>query len=933
MRGFLRQALAKLGLGTLVVLAVGPGAGPSDSLAGVPPDFEQLTLISELSYPTAMAWAPDGRLFVAEQDGRVRVASPQLVLQARPLLDISDHVNSYGDRGLLGIALDADFETNGFLYLLYTHEHDPTHQDGAKVARLSRITVRSDNTVENPEDPETIILGTSSEVQCPVLGELDCIPSEHVGHTIGTVRAGIDGTLWVGAGDATWPTDLDDPRLFRPYDVNSYAGKILHVDRNGHGLPGHPFCPGEEDLTKTCTKVYARGFRNPFRFSLSPDGGVAVGDVGWNEYEELNLITRGGNYGWPCYEGPIRTPGLEALARCEDEYAKEGGANAALPPIYAYENTGGASIIGAPTYQGALYPPAFQGEMFVGDTAHGWLRRLRPSSSGSVPQVTDFADGLDGWVVDLTTAPNGDLVYVTLSGDIRRIVYAPGNKTPIARAHASKQWGAMPLQVQFSSDGTSDPDGDALTFTWDFGDGSPGGSGLNAMHVYDAPGAYVASLTVSDAGGKEATAHVPIWAGNEPPALEIERVGGGSTYRAGERISLTGRASDPDEGPLGDAALGWEVTLRHRDHIHPLYRTRGPSTSFVVDDGHDSDSHYEVTLTAVDAEGLRVSKTLELHPETVDLTISSSPPGAPITYGGSPAKAPFHHAAAVGVRTTISAAESFSRDGRLYRFERWSDGGEIVHAITVPNQTTEFIAYYQDVTPAPFSLVEPVFAGRPVAASARLVSGVRDLAVRDGSVEVSVRCPAQQKARCRGRIQLDKKMRAVPGRRSFSTSENSRRVSLGRRSFSIPANSQRGVVVRLSARAKSLFRRNRLRARVIVMTTIGDATRMRRKFVVLRMPPRSVRAKDGRSVLLPIVFQADLRARPATIRLERDGAVLGRGRAQIEPGRLRAVRLSLTPSAQRVLRRRQRLLATVTIVTGTVAGADRRRAYRVLILR
>ena len=98
-------------------------------------------------------------------------------------------------------------------------------------------------------------------------------PSDGITHSIGTVRSAPDGTLFVGSGDGAEFSGVDD-RAFRSYDDKSYAGKVLHIDRNGRGLPGHPFCPADNDLSHVCTKVYAKGFRNPFRFTLRPGGGL-----------------------------------------------------------------------------------------------------------------------------------------------------------------------------------------------------------------------------------------------------------------------------------------------------------------------------------------------------------------------------------------------------------------------------------------------------------------------------------------------------------------------------------------------------------------------------------------------------------------------------------------------------------------------------------
>jgi len=148
------------------------------------------------------------------------------------------------------------------------------------VQRLTRVTVKPDNTLENPASPETVILGSDVSGSCPQPDNTrDCIPADFYWHQIGTVRSDpTDGTLWVGVGDSH-PHAVDS-NSYRPYDTSSFLGKILHIDRQGRGLPNHPFCSEDANLDHTCTKVYARGFRNPFRFTLRPGKGPVVGDAG-----------------------------------------------------------------------------------------------------------------------------------------------------------------------------------------------------------------------------------------------------------------------------------------------------------------------------------------------------------------------------------------------------------------------------------------------------------------------------------------------------------------------------------------------------------------------------------------------------------------------------------------------------------------------------
>src|SRR6478672_6320946 len=266
-----RAVVRRFSLATAVALILGAS---SAAAATYPSGFGETNLAGGTGAPAAVAWAPDGRMFIAHKHGLVQVRKTDGSVST--LIDITQEVNNYNDRGLLGIAVDKDFASNGYLYLLYVHELDPAHPDseGPMASRLTRVTVNANNTLQNPSSPETVILGTQSTAPCPnpPNNTVDCIPADAYEHTIGTVRSDpTDGTLWVGSGDAHVP--VVDGTLYRPYDPNSYAGKIIHIDRQGKGLPGHPFCPSDTNLSHVCTKIYAEGFRNPYRFTLRPGKG------------------------------------------------------------------------------------------------------------------------------------------------------------------------------------------------------------------------------------------------------------------------------------------------------------------------------------------------------------------------------------------------------------------------------------------------------------------------------------------------------------------------------------------------------------------------------------------------------------------------------------------------------------------------------------
>ena len=662
--------------------------------ATYPTGFEERTVVGGLSDPMSMAWAPDGRMFIIEKPGRLKVVPPGGSI-ATTILDISSRVNHANDRGLLGLAVDSNFASNGYLYLSYTYDVTPLtpDSDGAMVSRVGRFTIGANNSVS----PETVVLGTHVSGPCPAPSNaVDCIPSDGLSHSIGTVISAPDGTLWIGSGDAA-DYNRVDPLAFRTYDERSMAGKILHVDRDGRGLPGHSFCPADNDLTHVCTKVHSKGFRNPFRFKLRPNGGLTVGDVGWNTREEVDLIAAAGrSYGWPCYEGTIRTPGYRDRAECAAEYAKEGTSAAHVGPQHDYQHgSSGNAVMAGSEYTGAEYPAGYRGDVFFADYAGGFIRRLELSADGTVQGAAGFATN---WVgVELKEMPNGDLAYADGGASIKRIVYTPGNGSPSAVATATPTSGPAPLPVQFSSSGSSDPDGDALTYDWDFGDGTAHSSQANPSHTYPSNGTYTARLTISDGRGLTGSDTVAIAVGNGAPVPRIEAPLDESLYRAGQVIQLSGSASDPQDGTLPASAYRWTVKLYHGEHIHPVNTFDGViSPSFTANDDHDADSYFEVTLTVTDSSGLTGSETIQLRPQTVRYTLASAPAGAPMSYAGFAGAAPMERTAAVGFRTTISAADRFVSGGREYVFDHWSDGGARQHDVVVPAGDGTVTAHYRD---------------------------------------------------------------------------------------------------------------------------------------------------------------------------------------------------------------------------------------------
>ncbi len=743
----LRGRRALLAFAAAFGILLAGSVGPEAASAGVNPSYPAPSFYSTQTtfgflQPIGMAVAPDGRLFVTDNAGIVWT-SKGFGAKATQLFDLSDHVNEEQDRGLIGVAVDKNYALNRHIYLAYTFEDRTKSELEAKPSlsllpktqRLVRVTVPPFPDTElvklKPED-EQVILGSyssdpsepgepfSTSHACPQPSDLvsgdwstanktDCIPSDSIEHTIDSVRVDPnDGTLWVSVGDGGSGGSTLDPNAWRSQIDESYSGKLLHIGTDGKGLPGHPFCPSEEDLTRICTKVYAKGFRNPFRFFFrpSPDGRPTVADAGWSTREELDLAEAGKNYGWPCREGKIATPTWSGEPQCEAI-----SPSAFAEPVYDYhpEKTGGA-ILGGISYTGTGgpkdYPAEYKGAIFFSDFVTNQVLYLKLNEAGTAvapgyPKV--FADDL--MAVDWATASNGDLMYVDIGfgpsefAQVRRISYDASNVPPEAVASADKTYGPLTggkFVVKFSASKSSDANADQLSYKWDFTeDGETDSTKKEAEWTFTKSVNTDVTLTVDDGKGGKDTQSIKIFAGDEPPRPGFN--GGQTTYTDGEQITIAGSATDPDEGSLGPGALVWNVKLDHAGtHIHPKKEEKGSgSVQFPTDTEHDAPSTYIVELTADDSRGLEATTTRVLTPKTRLVRIDSSPQGAPITYGGVAQTAPYEKQSTVGLVTTISAGPVFTQAGSPFEFESWSDGGARIHDLVVPDHDVSLTAAYR----------------------------------------------------------------------------------------------------------------------------------------------------------------------------------------------------------------------------------------------
>jgi glucose/arabinose dehydrogenase/PKD repeat protein len=734
--------------------------------AAVPSGFSDTLVFGGLTLPTAIAFAPGGKVFVGEKSGIVKVFDSLLDTTATQVVDLRPKVQDYWDRGLLGLAVDPGFGAGrNFIYVLYTHDFNPEGSptswgdgcpsppgpttDGCPVTgNLSRI----------PVDPAT---GVATGAEQPLITDDWC--QQFPSHSIGHLAFGPDGNLYVTGGDGAsfnntdWgqyggsagsPTPAnpcgDPPRsvgtALSPPDAEGGAlrsqsprrvaghpillgGAVLRVDpATGAGATGNPMASSTDANAR---RIIGYGLRNPFRFTFRPGTSeLWVGDVGWNTWEEVNRMTSptpstAVNFGWPCYEGAGHQSGYDSanLTICENLYT----AGSATGPYYNYNHS--ASVVsgdGCPTnagsvisaisfYDGNRYPGAYKGALFFGDHSRNCIWAMLPGGNGlpSSANLQAFVVDPNSHPVDLETDPaSGDLLYANFDGgQIRRIQYISGNNPPNAVASANPTSGPAPLTVQFNGSGSSDPDGDALSYSWDLnGEGTYGDStAANPSFTYTTAGTFSVTLRVTDSRGASsvsAPVTITVGAGNTPPTPVIDSPSSSLTWAVGDTINFSGHATDTQDGPLPASALTWRLIIHHCTtgcHTHTVQTITGVTSGSFTAPDHDYPSYLEIQLTATDSGGLATTTSVDnLQPKTVNLTFQSNPTSLQLTAGPTTARAPFTITAIQNGAIQLIAPNQKYR-GKTYAWVSWSDSGAQTHTIRAPATPTTYTATYQRV--------------------------------------------------------------------------------------------------------------------------------------------------------------------------------------------------------------------------------------------
>jgi glucose/arabinose dehydrogenase/PKD repeat protein len=626
-----------VGLALSVLFAESAAAAPN-----VPDGFIVQSAVPGTVFdtPTGIAYLPDGRLLVAEKKGTVWMVQNGTKLPT-PFWSRPDEVLDAADRGLLDVAVDPNFVSNRFVYFLYTVDPDSDGVDTNDDA-FGRLT-RYQAGIANPNvvDPgsRAILLGRTW-AEGPPCGSIS--------HTVGCLRWGTDQSLLVSIGDGAHHSGVDmggrDPNLFLPgrsdpaEDIGAFraqflgslAGKILRLNpADGRGYPSNPFYDG--DPASVRSRVWAYGLRQPFRFCVRPGtgspnpaaghpGSLYIGDVGWENWEELSVASHGGrNFGWPCYEGLHDVPSYQSATPAHHGCGTIGtpeNPSAHTPPVADWNHWNeelsspagyeGNAASASSFYSATSYPHQYQGVYFFADYGEWWIRAVRMDALDNVVQFLPFGTGMEG-PVDLITDPStGDLVYIAITaGQVRRIRYVgtgAGNQPPIASASAAPSVGVVPLTVNFSSTGSSDPDNDPLGYAWDFGDGY-GSLESNPIHTYGQAGSHTAMLIVDDGrGGVDSTQIVIV-------------VGETSTFPTTPVLDTFNRPDGPVGDPWVDPVFGIQsVQISNQALVEPCCSAAAPVWNGSMF-GPDQEAY--VTLTAVTTTAPQHDLMLKLQSSTM----------------------------------------------------------------------------------------------------------------------------------------------------------------------------------------------------------------------------------------------------------------------------------------------------------------------------
>ncbi|MEU8271348.1 PQQ-dependent sugar dehydrogenase [Sphaerisporangium sp. NPDC049002] len=702
-RRTLRAALAALlatGGATFVLAA---GATPANAVVVNPADYQQVTLakgVDEVGEPMSLAVLPDRSVVHTARDGTLRRTDAGGTTTVVGKLTVYNH-DEEGLQGV-GVDPAFATNRRVYLYYappLSTPAGDApaTGSDWSAwqgVNRLSRFTLTADWKIQAGSEVRILDVAADRGICCHVGGDIDFDAAGNL-----YLSTGDDSNPF----DSSGYDPIDERADRNPsYDAqrtsantNDLRGKVLRIKVNDNGtysIPaGNMFAPG---TANTRPEIYAMGFRNPFRMSVDkatgvvylgdygPDAGAASASRGPGGQVEFNRVTGPGFYGWPYCTGDntvaetyneydfatgvsgakfncaggatnnsFRNTGMTTLPPAKPAWIKYGG-DSGSPPEFG---GGSESPMGGPVYHydaalnsAVKFPQSLDGVFFAGEFGRGWIKAIEVGANGSRGAISSFPF-TGKQVMDTAFGPDGALYVLDygtgyFGGDANSALYrieyiAGGNRAPTAKASADRTSGQPPLTVNFSSAGSSDPEGGALTYAWAFGDGGTS-TAANPSHVYTTAGTRTATLTVTDAQGATGTASVIVTVGNTAPSVTFTSPKNGQPFTFGDTVSYAVTVTDPEDGAIDCSKVTVTYLLGHDQHAHAMTSKTGCTGTITtqVDGEHSTDANTFGVLAAdyTDAGGLKGTAQATLQPKHRQAEHYGSSAGVtPITHAGA----------------------------------------------------------------------------------------------------------------------------------------------------------------------------------------------------------------------------------------------------------------------------------------------------------
>ena len=646
--------------------------------ATLPTGFTESRLADGLD-PTGVSLLEDGRVLITIKSGKVLLVKND-VLQSTPFLTIPN-LDNWNERGLLNIVPDPDFALNQFVYVYYTFKGATASNN-----RVSRFKINGD-VMELGSEQVLINFNSLSNVGY---------------HNGGGLVFGTDGKLYASTGENTVSSNSQS--------LNTLHGKVIRINKDGTIPTDNPFY---NVATGQNRAIYAMGFRNPFKMKIQPTTGkIYVNDVGGNNWEEINELKSGRNYGWPAIEGKI---------------ANQTPPNNYEDPVYAFNHSNGAcSITGGTFYNPPVqhFPSQYQGKYFFADYCAGWIKYTDPANNYA---ISDFASAINR-PLDMAVDQLGNFYYIargglaggsdaantsSSTGELWKISYTgngdvsitvqPQSKTVATGANVTfvvSASGSAPIRYQWRLNGNNIQGATGQNYSIDTAKISMNGNKYSV----------VVSNNTSTKTSNEAVLTVK---NNTAPVPVITSPFVNYLYEAGTSFNFSGTATDAEDGELPASAFTWSIRFQHDTHFHPAMDalTGTKSGIFNISDmGETSDTvWYRVYLTVTDVFGTKSTVYRDVFPKKVDVTLNTIPTGLPLKLDGVSVTTPYTFKGVVGLKREIKGDNTIASGNSIFAFTQWSNNGLASQVISTPKANTTYTAMYISSTTDTLSVVADAY--------------------------------------------------------------------------------------------------------------------------------------------------------------------------------------------------------------------------------